>query len=303
MIGKFIKSIFFGNYFVGILAVCLTIEACLQLALPFPSLIYFALLFVSPTVYYTYAYWGALQLQKPSNLRVKWYVDNKVFVKYSQWILFSISMVLAIYLLVKNFSAVLALPVDYWLSIMAILFAGGFYYGLLPRSFFSLNLRNKGWLKAFVIGFVWACCANVLLLIILKIELNINDGDWPLWIWLFVKNWMFCTVNAIMFDIKDYPTDANKDLRTFVVRYGLRPTIFFILIPLLIIGLASLLIFAHYRYFTPIQLLFNVLPFIATIAVAYSMRKRHKILYYLMVIDGLILFKSICGILGVLIHG
>ena len=114
---------------------------------------------------------------------------------------------------------------------------------------------------------------------------------------------MFCTVNAIMFDIKDYPTDANKDLRTFVVRYGLRFTIFFILIPLLLIGLVSLVIFAHYRHFTLLQLTFNMLPFVATIFVAYSMRKRHKILYYLMVIDGLILFKSLCGILGVLIHG
>ena len=303
MMGKLIRSIFFGNYFVGILAVFLTLEACLQLALPFPSFAYFALLFISPTVYYTYAYSGALRSTASTNLRSKWYVSNREFVKFSQWILFSISLVLAIYLFVKNINGVLSLPVDYWLSIAAILFAAVFYYGLLPKSFFKLNLRNKGWLKAFVIGFVWACCANVLLLIILKIELDIDDSDWPLWIWLFVKNWMFCTVNAIMFDIKDYPTDANKDLRTFVVRYGLRRTIFFILIPLLVIGWISFVIFAYYRDFPPLQLLFNTLPFIATIAVAYAMRKRHKILYYLMVIDGLILFKSLCGILGVLIHG
>ena len=124
MIGKFIRSIFFGNYFVGVLAVFLTIEACLQLALPFPSLLYFFLLFISPTVYYTYAYWYTLQLQASTNLRVKWYIENKNFVKYSQWILFSISMVLAVFLLFKNFNAVMALPIDYWISILAILFAG-----------------------------------------------------------------------------------------------------------------------------------------------------------------------------------
>lgn len=303
MIGKFIRSIFFGNYFVGLLTVCLTLEACLQLALPFPSFAYFALLFIFPIVYYTYAYWGWLKLENPANLRAKWYVDNSAFVRYSQWVLFAISIVLFSYLIVKNFDAILTLPVDYWVSIFAILFAGALYYGLLPKSFISFNLRNRGWLKAIVIGFVWACCANVLLLIILKIELNVDDGDWPLWIWLFIKNWMFCTVNAIMFDVKDYPTDANKDLRTFVVRYGLRFTIFAILIPLLLIGLASLFIFAYFRHFTFLQLLFNVLPFVATIAIAYSMRKRHKILYYLMVIDGLILFKSLCGILGVLMNG
>ncbi len=302
MIVKFIRSIFFGNYFVGLLAVGLTIEACVQLALPFPSITYIALLFIAPTVYYTYAYWGSLKAEKSSNLRVKWYVENKTFVKYSQWLLLGVSLMLATNLFITNIKSVITLPFDYWLSIVVIVFAGVFYYGLLPKSFINFNLRNKGWLKAFVIGFVWACCANVLLLIILKIELNVNDSDWPLWIWLFVKNWMFCTVNAIMFDVKDYPTDANKDLQTYVVRYGLRYTIFFILIPLLIIGLVSLFIFAYHRHFNSLQLLFNVLPFIATILVAYSMRKRHKILYYLIIIDGLILFKSLCGILGILIH-
>ena len=302
MIGKFIRSIFFGNYFVGVLAVGLTVEACVQLALPFPSITYFALLFVAPTVYYTYAYWGSLKFEKSNNLRIKWYLENKTFITYSQWLLLGVSLILATYMFIANVKSVLALPFDYWLSIFVILSAGTLYYGLLPKSFINLNLRNKGWLKPFIIGFVWACCANVLLLIILKIELNVNDGDWPLWIWLFVKNWMFCTVNAIMFDIKDYPTDANKDLRTFVVRYGLRYTIFVILIPLLLIGLGSLFIFAYHREFNSLQLIFNILPFIATIIVAYSMIKRHEIFYYLIIIDGLILFKSLCGILGIIIH-
>ncbi|WP_202985664.1 UbiA prenyltransferase family protein [Pedobacter planticolens] len=260
------------------------------------------LLFISPTVYYTYAYSGQTTLNASGNLRAKWYANNKTFVKYSQWVLFAISMLLATYLFIKNLDSILALPKDYWLSIFAILFAGGFYYSLLPKLFFNLNLRNTGWLKAFIIGFVWACCANVLLLIILKIELGINDNDWPLWIWLFVKNWMFCTVNAIIFDIKDYPTDANKDLRTFAVRYGLRTTIFYILLPLLVIGLLSFYIFAYYRDFNFLQLFFNTLPFVATIVVAFSMRKRQQILYYLMVVDGLILFKAICGILGIVLY-
>lgn len=299
--GKLVRLIFFGNYFVGLLAIFLTIEACLQLGLPFPSTPYFILLFIAPTVYYTYAYAGSLHLARPNNLRAQWYKENTGFVKISQAILVVISAFAIGFLLINNWSNVLSLPLDYWLSIVAIILAGLLYYGLLPKSFYKLNLRNKGWFKAFVIGFVWACCANVLLLIILKIERGIDDRDVTLWVWLFIKNWMFCTVNAIMFDIKDYPTDANKDLRTFVVRYGLRKTIFLILIPLLFIGLLSLLIFADYREFKTIQVIFNVLPFLATIAVAYSMRKRHQILYYLMVIDGLILFKATCGIIGMLL--
>lgn len=299
--GKIFRAIFFGNYFVGILAIALTVEACLQLQLPFPSFAYFALLFVSPVVYYTYAYLGSFKAGQSTNPRTLWYVKNQKLVLWSQKILFAISLALAIYLFVKNIAGVLHLPVDYWLSIGAVLLAGGFYYGLLPKSFLQFSWRDNGWLKAFVIGFVWACCANVLLLVILKIERGVDDSDLPLWVWLFVKNWMFCTVNAIMFDVKDYPTDANRELRTFVVRYGLRKTIFNMLIPLLAVGLLSLLVFAYYRNFKLVQLGFNILPFIATIFVAYSMRRRHKIMYYLMVIDGLILFKAICGITGMLL--
>ncbi|WP_129715934.1 hypothetical protein [Pedobacter sp. SYP-B3415] len=298
MTGSLIRFIFFGNYFVGLLAVALTLEAGMQLQLPFCSAAYYLLLFLAPVVYYTYAYAGSTARVKFANSRTRWYEKHRRFVRRSQAVLTFVCISLLVWLIQQNFSAILALPADYWLSVFVLLIAAGLYYGLLPRSVFRLNLRNTGWLKAFVIGFVWACCVNVLLLIVLKVEKGVAEEDLPLWIWLFIKNWMFCTVNAILFDIKDYPSDANRHLRTFVVSFGLRRTIFYILIPLLLVGLAALFVFAWYREFSALQIGFNVLPFLATIMVAYSMHKRQPILYYLMVIDGLILFKAICGILG-----
>jgi len=298
MLNKIIQFIFFGNYFVGVLAVALTLEASLQLRLPLNSINYYLLLFLAPIIYYTYAYSKASTNSSTANLRNKWYYSHSKFVKCSQITLSIICVLFAVDLLYQNSSNILSLPIIYWLAIIAIISAGGLYYGLLPKSFLNFNLRNTDWLKAFIIGFVWACCANVLPLIMLKIETGIGYHDSVLWTWLFIKNWMFCTVNAIIFDIKDYPTDSNKHLRTFVVRYGLRKTIFNILIPLLFIGLISLAIFASYKGFGLLQVLCNVLPFLLTIYIAYSMHKRKNILYYLMVIDGLILFKAICGIIG-----
>ncbi len=295
---KIIRFIFFGNYFVGILAVALTVEATQQLRLPYHSLNYYLLLFLAPTVYYTYAYNKVSVNPSSNNPRNQWYYKHKLFINISQKVLFTLCMILAINLLYQNYNNFLRLPFIYWAAIAVIVSAGALYYGLLPKSFLQFNLRSTGWLKAFVIGFVWACCANVLPLIMLKIETGIGYHDSVLWTWLFIKNWMFCTVNAIIFDIKDYPTDANKHLRTFVVRYGLRRTIFNILIPLLVIGLLSLGVFAYFKGFGFPQVICNVLPFILTILVAYSMHKRKNILYYLMVIDGLILFKALCGILG-----
>ncbi|PST84081.1 hypothetical protein C7T94_04920 [Pedobacter yulinensis] len=303
MNGSVIRFIFFGNYFVGLLAVALTAEASLQLRLPACSPAYYLLLFLAPVVYYTYAYIGKGTQVGTSNARTRWYQEHRHFVRSSQVALSVVCMALLLWLVGRNFSSIMTLPPDYWLSIGVLVLAAALYYGLLPAPAAWLNLRNTGWLKAFVIGFVWACCVNVLLLVVLKVERGVAEEDLPLWIWLFIKNWMFCTVNAILFDIKDYPSDANRHLRTFVVRFGLRRTIFYILIPLLLIGLLSLFVFAWFRAFSPLQVLFNVLPFIATIAVAYSMHKRQPILYYLMVIDGLILFKALCGILGMQFSG
>jgi 4-hydroxybenzoate polyprenyltransferase len=296
---KIIRFIFFGNYFIGFLAVALTIEATLQLALPFNSIAYYALIFCAPIAYYTHAYMGNLKLTKSTNQRVAWYIKHKKFLKWSQRILISSGLTIFLFLFFTNFYSIFHLPAIYWIIVFAILGVAILYYGLLPSYFFNLNLRNTGWLKPFIIGFMWACTANVLPLIVLKIERGADFPSEILWLWLFVKNWMFCTVNAIMFDIKDYAIDANKELKTFVVQVGIRKTILLVLIPLLLIGMVSLLIFTSYQHFPVSTIVINLIPFLLTFLVAYSMQHRKQILYYLIVIDGLILIKALCGILAV----
>jgi 4-hydroxybenzoate polyprenyltransferase len=234
-----------------------------------------------------------------NNARTIWYRSHKKFITYSQLIFGLVSIIVLLYIFIKYFKNILSLPFIYWVSIIVIVLAAILYYGLLPKSFFKYNLRNTGWLKAFVIGFVWACCANVAPLIMLKIEGGQLQINIYLWAWLFIKNWMFCTVNAIMFDVKDYPTDANLQLRTFIVRFGLRKTIYVILIPLSVIGLVALCFFAYFNHFTALQLAFNILPFLLTIYLAYALHKRKSNLFYLIVIDGLIGFKAVCGIIGI----
>jgi 4-hydroxybenzoate polyprenyltransferase len=295
---KFIKSIFFGNYFIGLIAIALSVESCVQLHLPLNSSIYYGMLFCTTVFYYTYAYLGPLNTGTTINPRKTWYQNNHGLIVWSQRILFGIACMLSVLFLFKNFSAIKTLPAIYWLVIAVILLAGILYYGLLPGSAYKINLRNTGWLKAFIIGFVWACCANVLSFIVVQVEHGAHTAETVLMIWLFVKNWMFCTVNAIIFDIKDYTDDSNKHLKTFVVRFGLRKTIFFILLPMIISGLLALLAFTTIRHFGFITISINLIPFILLMAIAWSMQKPHKILYYLAVIDGLIFLKAVCGIIG-----
>jgi 4-hydroxybenzoate polyprenyltransferase len=297
-VGRIIKFIFFGNYFVGTLSIALSLETAFQLHLPFNSIIYYLLLFCGTVMYYTYAYAKPLQSFSPDNPRSAWYVQHHVLVQYTQWGLLFICVLLGCVMLLKDYENLLHMPVQYWLIIVAMGLSAILYYGLLPRSFFKLNLRNTGWVKAFVIGFVWACSVGLLPIIVLQMEHGYYYVDPILVIPLFVKNWMFCTINAIMFDMKDYADDSNHELKTFVVRFGLRKTIFFILFPLSLIGIFFMLAFESYRHFTFFPVFFNMIPFLLLLIVTYSMQRQKKILYYLIVIDGLILIKAICGIIA-----
>lgn len=297
MVDRFIKFVFFGNIFVALIAIALSIETAIQLAIPFNSTAYYLILFFATSAYYTYAHTN--MMAKPSHMmnpRMYWYVTHQKFT-YLNLRLSSIACVLLLgYIMIGNFNNLTELPLLYWCIVAVIIVSGFLYYGLIPGYFVKLNIRNTGLLKSFVIGFVWAGCVNLLPLVMLKIEYKIMPVDLFLVGWLFLKTFMFCTVNAIMFDIKDYAEDANSQLKTFVVRFGLRNTIFKILIPLLLIGVVAMIFFAQHRQFGFIPFAVNILPFVLSLIVAYSMHKRHHILYYLIVIDGLLLVKAVCGI-------
>jgi 4-hydroxybenzoate polyprenyltransferase len=199
---------------------------------------------------------------------------------------------------IHDYRNALSMPVVYWLVIGVILLSSLLYYGLLPRSLFRLNLRNTGWLKAFVIGFVWAGCVSLVPLVVLQMEGTKETVDPILAAGLFIKNWMFCTVNAIMFDLKDYEDDSNKQLKTFAVRFGIHRTISAVIIPLSVVGALSVFGFAWYRHFGLIPVFINLIPFILLLLVSYSMHRPRSIFYYLIVIDGLVLVKALCGILA-----
>lgn len=301
MFDKLIRFIFFGNYFIGLLAVVLSIEMCFQLDMPFNQPAYYLLLFIAPVIYYTYAFRSINETSVSDNERILWYSKNRRFINISQATLLFVSGIIMIFLFINNYNGLINLPLYYFVIIAGIVLTGSFYYGLISKKILSFNLRNIGWLKAFIIGFVWAAIVTVLPVIMLGAETGLNYFENDLWIWFFIKNWMFCTTNAIMFDIKDYPGDSNQQLRTFVVRFGLRRTITFILIPLLLCGLIAFCYFAVNVQMEPLRFCLNLLPFLLTLYVAYSLFNRKRILYYLVVIDGVILLKAICGILGVVI--
>ncbi len=295
LINNYIQAIFFGNYFYGLCVVALSVEACLQQSHPLNSLTFYLLVFIATILYYTKAYIPSKAVNSP-NPRTRWYARNKQGILKSQLILtilfFSISAVY-VYL---HFDGILKIPLLNWFLLIIFPLIAVLYYGIDHQFLGRYSLRTIGWMKPFIIGMIWAAVATIYPIIFSGVEHL--EGYYQLNLvgfFLFVKNFMFVTVLCIMFDIKDYADDSNRQIKTFVVNVGLRKTIFYIILPLAALGLGSFLSYAMIRDFSSMKIFMNVIPFVSLLVVAYGLHKRQSIFYYLIVIDGLMLLKGLCG--------
>lgn len=290
-----INFLFYGNYFYGLCAVALAVEAALQQEVPLNHPLFYIILFLGTVVYYTIPYREekAGLVVTPRSL---WYKRHARLVTLTQWGLATGAAVCGIaylYLFGKNLFHISLLE---WAILLVFPVLGVFYYGFDNKS----NLRKLGLLKPFIIGFIWAGAVTTYPLIFSRIEHNLNSPFVWQNFWLFVKNTMYVGVLCIMFDIKDYVDDYNLKLNTIVVKAGLRATIFYVLLPLAILGFFSFMYWALLHQFPTGKILLNSIPFILLIWVAYSLRIRRSLLYYLVVVDGLMLIKGICGSLAML---
>ena len=296
---KLLGYLFYGNFYIGVLAILLSIETAYQLNIPLCPVSYYLLLFAMTAGYYTYAYSWLPQQYNSDNPRAKWYLTHQRVTNIVLILYIIIACASVFFLLWKYSFQLFQIDILYWIILAVMLLAGFFYYGILPRSY--LNLRNTGWLKAFTIGFTWACCVSFMPVFIANWIHHIHPSKISM-LWLFLKNFMFCSVNAIMFDIKDYEDDTNRQLKTFVVRVGIQKTIYRILIPLVVMGLLCFCLFADAMDFPNFTFICNLLPFLLMFFVVITLNKAKTLLYYLIVIDGILIFKAICGIAGAWIN-
>jgi hypothetical protein len=290
------KLIFYGNYFIALCAVVLSIESSVQQKLPLNDSFYYVFIFLSTVVYYTYAYTSA---HSKSNDRDIWYFKNRPFIRLTQWFFTAICLVLCLIFLIKNKSALIQLTFEEYAFICGIPLLAIYYYGIPIPLLFTNNLRQIGWLKPFIIGFIWSAVATYFPVFYYYIS-----HEMPIqWIFLsnilFINNFMFAAVLSMMFDIKDYADDANIALKTFIVRVGLRKTIYFILLPLCLAGLGCYIIFSLYKNFSVSKIMILSIPYTILFFIIKSLQKKQSLWFYLTAVDGLLLFKAVCGIVAV----
>ena len=290
---RFTQYIFFGNIFYGFCAVALSVEAMVQQRLPLNGFWYFFFVFLATILYYTYPYVKKCSYVS-SNLRTNWYTRNYNLVWLTQYSITIVLLAGTVIFLSSYGPSLLQMTAARWALVLSFPAAAALYYG---TSFF--NLRKIGWLKPLMIGFIWAGLVTIYPVLYYSLANNAAYKLSLVGLLLFFKNMMFIAVLCIMFDIKDYSTDYLCRLRTWVVNLGLKRTIYFILIPLSAAGLCSFVVYAIVHGFHEMKLLLNTIPFVLLFVVALALRRRRSILYYLVVVDGLMMVKAICGILAI----
>ncbi|HEX2616284.1 MAG TPA: hypothetical protein VHL57_02015 [Flavobacteriales bacterium] len=286
------EAVFFGNYFYGLCAVGLAVEAGLQQRVPLQPWTYYAALFLGTVVYYTHAYRWNAAVDAPDP-RARWYAQNRRAIGLVQVLLTVLAGLLG-WMALRDASFARASFTATHVGLLALFpLAGAAYYGLG-----TFDLRSVGWMKPFLIGFVWAGVVTVYPAVFANAMDRLYPFPTRIGSLLFLKNLMFIGMLCVLFDIKDLRADRRAELRTFIVQHGLRRTLFRFVLPLVLVGFVTFLLYATTHGFSFWKIALNAVPFLLLIAVAYALRRRRPLLYYLVVVDGLMLVKAVCGIVA-----
>ncbi|MGV0967827.1 MULTISPECIES: hypothetical protein [unclassified Empedobacter] len=297
VISRFIVNIFFSNFFLILLSIALNIETNIKIGLPFNSIAYYAFISTITVLFYLYAYRIPKSLKSSSNPRTQFYITHRKSVCIYTAILAVIALISGIILAINCLPNYEILTWK-WLTVLFFTTVLSFgYYDLK----LGISLRKTMLLKPFLIGWTWAITTVFLPVLFLMLKNETHYVIDAKFYFLFSQTFMYCVVNAILFDLKDYEDDSNRNLKTFVVKYGYHFTLNRIILPLIFLGFLSFVIFGI-CYGLPLhRILFMLIPIVFLAIFAFKLNRPKAILYYLIAIDGMILLKAICGILSVIL--
>jgi len=299
-LNKVIKAFFYGNIYLGVGAVVLCLETNLLNDVPLNIFPFYLLIFLCTSIYYTRIYVRA-RSAKIYDERTVWYRENVEAIKKTLKAAIIIVCALIAIIILKNLSSLSSLSVSQTLLIVAFPLIAGWY--TFSLSIFNIKkIRQVGWIKPFIVGLTWAGWVTIYPIVVLKIQEGHTTGNsmnLPPFLQI-LQNFLFFSIIAIIFDVKDYRTDFQQKLKTYPVVLGIRNTFSFIIVPATIVNIGVFFIFQMQQHFSAIQTIIQFIPYVLLICVIAFYKPQRTLLYYLVAVDGLVFVKALCGILSVL---
>jgi len=263
-----------------------------------PSFFLVAFIYIGTLVYYTYAYFNET-ITGLYNERSNWYQSNKGYLKIRQIFLILLCISIGVFKLqlIEIFILLpIGLKIMLYIALVIILL---YYYA--HKFFKRVNLRNKGLLKSMSIAWVWVVVCFILPIVI-QSQGKYNFSEHYALLHL-LQLYLFILILAILFDIKDINRDNDENIKTLVAKYGIKPIMYTFIFPLVLVYLwvSFFLFFRLHEGF--VYFLTPLLISLLIVMVGYLVQKRKTIHENILLIDGLILFKALLGILLLLFAG
>ncbi len=260
---------------------------------------FYLLIFFCTCIYYTMIYVRSVGARN-YNDRTLWYRKNLAAIKQTLKYSIAVAFIFLIFLIWKNLDTFpLLSPLQIFLIIAFPLIAA--WYTFAPGFLHLGTIRQIGWIKPFIVGLTWAGWVTVYPVIIWNVQTGLTPSFTLLsLLLLLLQNFLFFSVNAIIFDIKDYRIDSQHRLKTYPVIIGIKNTFRYIVIPVTFLNLIVFFLFQWQKSFSLPQTLIQLIPYALLILVIIKYRQGRNVLYYLSAVDGLVFLKAVCGIFSIL---
>jgi len=259
---------------------------------------FYILIFFCTCIYYTMIYARA-RGAKNYNERTLWYRSNFQVIDKTLKISTFLVVFFVVILILKNVAAVSDLSLFQALLILVFPLVAA-WYTYSPRLLHLKKIRQTGWLKPFIVGLIWSGWVTVYPMVVWQLQKgNAGVNTLPS-ILLWLQNFLFFSIIAIIFDLKDYRTDFKHRLKTYPVIFGVRNTFKYIIVPAAAVNIAVFFLFQRQQNFSAIQTIIQFIPYALLICVLGFYKQHRSLLYYLVIVDGLVFVKAVCGISSVL---
>lgn len=288
---KIVPILFYGNLFYGICAVALCYDANLQHNQPANHPLFYLLVFIATWLYYTRIYYKSRKVLL-ANPRTQWYLSNLSVIKKSLVVGIGILVVVSMAYLFR-LPYLSTLPPQHWALLMIFPLVGIFYTFDVPAFGPYRAIRRIGWLKPFFIGFTWSGLTAVYPVVLVGVETDLST---PPSFFYWLQSFLYISALAVLFDIKDYTVDLKVGLKTYPTQWGIKKTLAAVVLPATLLSAAGQVFFLYQHQPSPVVYLVQVAPFVLLLALSPMVQRQSSILFYLVVIDGLMLLKALAGI-------
>lgn len=221
---RFFHFLLFGSIFISLCAVALCMETNILLQLPFNSVGFYVFVFGATLVQYNLHY-VSKTVAIDGSPRLHWSKHQK----RTHYILIGMGIVMIIYGLV-NF------PLHHYVVLLTLGVIGFVYsFPFLPVMGTRKRLKDFGLLKIITLSLMWT-------LVTVWFPANQLPYDTLVFLFVFIKRFIFIFVLCLVFDIRDASVDASHGIQTLPVLIGIRNAYFIcygLLMLLLCINLAE----------------------------------------------------------------